>query len=63
MKENTIEEQKSGCGSLRVQDEQCHYALIINLIGQGSDVRRRPQTAPVVWSGLNEISEFCKRGN
>lgn len=54
MKESTIEElkkivmQKSGHGSLGVRDEQCHYTLIINLIGHGSDVRRRPQTAPVV---------------
>lgn len=55
--------QKSGHGSLRVQDEQCHYTRIINLNGHSSDVARRPQTVPVVWSGLNELSEFCKLEN
>lgn len=67
MKENTIEEllkktvkQTSGHGSLKVQDEQCHYIHIINLIAHSSDVARQPQTIPVVWSGLNELSKFCK---
>lgn len=55
--------QKSGRGSLRVQDEQCHYTRIINLVGHSSDVARRPQTTAVVWSGRNELSEFWKLEN
>lgn len=38
--------QESGHGSLRARMSSV-IALIINLIGHDSDVRRRPQTAPV----------------